>query len=54
MWELSLENSDSQNMKLDQYGSFVLLKEQKCVQTHQSLTSETVSSISAFKESISP
>lgn len=54
MQELSLEYGDSQNTNLGQYRAFVLVKEQKHVQMHQSLTSETVSSISASKESTSP
>lgn len=54
VWELSLDYSDSQNMNLGQYGACVLLREQKHVQTHQSLTSETISSVSTSKESTSP
>ena len=54
MWDLSLKYGDSQNMNLGQYGAFVLLKEWKHIQMHQSLTSEAVPSISALKESISP
>jgi len=54
VWDLSLKYGDSQNMNLGQYGAFVLLKEWKHIQMHQSLTSEAVPSISALKESISP